>query len=101
MTRRTPDVRARRTGLGVVARPNPAPDEPPHDQRKFSFELMHNVNHTMTGMNDEITNRPRSGKPRNGGGGQTLSPRDILAILTIIALACVGGYFVLIKLAKG
>ncbi len=52
----------------------------------------------MTGMNDEITNRPRSGKPRNGGGGQTLSPRDILVILTIIALACVGGYFLLMKL---
>jgi hypothetical protein len=49
-------------------------------------------------MNDETANRSRSGKPRNGGGGQTLSPRDILVILTIIALACVGGYFVLIKL---
>jgi hypothetical protein len=49
-------------------------------------------------MPDEITNRSRSGKPRNGDGGRTLSPRDILVILTTIALACVGGYFVLIKL---
>jgi hypothetical protein len=49
-------------------------------------------------MNDETANRSRSGKPRNGGGGQTLSPRDILVILTIIALVCVGGYFLLMKL---
>jgi hypothetical protein len=51
----------------------------------------------MTGMNGETTNRSRSAKPRNGGG-PTLSPRDILVILTIIALACAGGYFLLMKL---
>ncbi len=49
-------------------------------------------------MPDEITNRLRSGKSRNGAGEQALSPLTILAILAIIALACVGGYFVLIKL---
>jgi hypothetical protein len=49
-------------------------------------------------MNNETTNRSRSAKPCNGGGGQTLSPRDILVMLTIIALACVGGYFLLMKL---
>jgi hypothetical protein len=48
-------------------------------------------------MNDKIANRSRPAKPRNGVG-QTLSPRDILVILTIIALACVGGYFLLMKL---
>jgi hypothetical protein len=48
-------------------------------------------------MNDETTDRSQSAKPRSGGG-QTLSPRDILVILTIIALACVGGYFLLMKL---
>jgi hypothetical protein len=48
-------------------------------------------------MNDETTNRSQSAKPRSGSG-QTLSPRDILVILTIIALACVGGYFLLMKL---
>jgi hypothetical protein len=49
-------------------------------------------------MNDEAGNRSRSGKPRNGGGEQTLSPLAIFVVLTIIALACVGGYFLLMKL---
>ena len=49
-------------------------------------------------MPDEITNRSRSAKPRNGAGEQTLSPLAILVVLTIIALACVGGYFLLMKL---
>jgi hypothetical protein len=49
-------------------------------------------------MPDESTNRSRSGEPRNGDGAQMLSPRDILAILTIIVLVCVGGYFLLMKL---
>jgi len=39
-----------------------------------------------------------SAKSRKGGGGQTLSPRDILVILATIALVCVGGYFLLMKL---
>jgi len=49
-------------------------------------------------MNDEITNPSPSGKPRGGGGEQAPSPRAIMAFLAIIALACVGGYFLLMKL---
>ena len=49
-------------------------------------------------MDDETGNRSRSGKPRNGGGEQAPSPRVIVAFLAIIALVCVGGYFLLIKL---
>jgi hypothetical protein len=49
-------------------------------------------------MDDETGNRSRSGKPRNGGGEQAPSPRAIVAFLAIIALVCVGGYFLLIKL---
>jgi hypothetical protein len=49
-------------------------------------------------MNDEIANRPRPAEPGNTGREQTLSPRAILVILTIIALVCVGGYFLLMKL---
>jgi hypothetical protein len=49
-------------------------------------------------MNDETANRSRSGEPRNGDGEQTLSARDIFVVLTILALACVGGYFLLMKL---
>jgi hypothetical protein len=49
-------------------------------------------------MNNETGNRSRSGKPRNGGGEQTLSPLAIFVVLTTIALACVGGYFLLMKL---
>jgi len=49
-------------------------------------------------MNDEIPNRSQSDKPRNGGGERTLSPLAILVVLTIIALVCVGGYFLLMKL---
>jgi hypothetical protein len=52
----------------------------------------------MKRMNDEITSRSRSAKPRNGGEEQTLSPIAILVILVTIALACVGGYFLLMKL---
>jgi hypothetical protein len=49
-------------------------------------------------MNNEVGNQFRSDKPRNGGSEQTLSARDILVILTILALVCVGGYFLLMKL---
>jgi hypothetical protein len=49
-------------------------------------------------VNDETASRSRSGKPRHGGGEQTLSTRDILVVLAIIALACVGGYFLPMKL---
>jgi hypothetical protein len=49
-------------------------------------------------MNDEIDSRSQSAKPRNGTGEQTLSPLAILVILAIIALVCVGGYFLLMKL---
>jgi hypothetical protein len=48
-------------------------------------------------MPDEIPNRSQSGKPGDDGE-QTLSPPAILAILVIIALVCVGGYFLLMKL---
>ena len=49
-------------------------------------------------MNDETTNRSRSGKPRDGAGEQPLSPLAILVILVTIGLVCVGGYFLLLKL---
>jgi len=49
-------------------------------------------------MNDEIGHRSRSGKPRNGGDEQTMSPGAIFVVLAMIALACVGGYFLLMKL---
>jgi hypothetical protein len=49
-------------------------------------------------MNDESRNRSPSGNPRNGGGERTPSPLAIFVVLTIIALACVGGYFLLMKL---
>jgi hypothetical protein len=49
-------------------------------------------------MNDEPRNRSPSREPRNGGGEQTLSPLAVFVVLTIIALACVGGYFLLMKL---
>ena len=49
-------------------------------------------------MNDKITNRPRSRKPPNADSGETLSPRAILVILAAIALACIGGYFLLMEL---
>jgi hypothetical protein len=49
-------------------------------------------------MNDETGNRSRAGKPGNADSEQTLSTRDILVILAIVALVCVGGYFLLMKL---
>jgi hypothetical protein len=52
-------------------------------------------------MNDETGNRIPSGKPGSDGGeSETLSGRAILAILTLIALVCVGGYFFLLKMIE-
>ena len=48
-------------------------------------------------MNDETANRSQAGKP-NDDGEQALSPLAILVILVTIALVCVGGYFLLMKL---
>ena len=48
-------------------------------------------------MKDETGNRLRKGEPGNDGE-QTLSGREILMILAILALVCVGGYFLLMKL---
>jgi hypothetical protein len=36
--------------------------------------------------------------PNDSGGEETLSGRYILIVLTLVALACVGGYFFLLKL---
>lgn len=49
-------------------------------------------------MNKETSNRPRSPGPGNGDSEPTLSPQAILVILVAIALVCVGGYFLLMKL---
>ena len=57
-----------------------------------------NAQQGMPRMSDDIDSRSRSAKPRNGSGEQTLSPLAIFVILAIIALTCVGGYFLLMKL---
>jgi hypothetical protein len=49
-------------------------------------------------MPDEITNRSRLGKPDGDGSEQALSPLTIFVILVTLALVCVGGYFLLMKL---
>ncbi|HET7880058.1 MAG TPA: hypothetical protein VFL55_04170 [Acetobacteraceae bacterium] len=49
-------------------------------------------------MDDKTGNRFQSGDPGNNDGEQTLSGREILMILAVIALVCVGGYFFLMKL---
>jgi hypothetical protein len=58
-------------------------------------------------MNDASGNRRRSGKPpdrRGGGGGgggdEAPSGIAILAFLAAVALACVGGYFLVMKLIE-
>jgi hypothetical protein len=57
-------------------------------------------------MNDASGNRRRSGKPPDrggrGGGGSGGAPSGtaILAFLTAVALACVGGYFLVMKLIE-
>jgi hypothetical protein len=58
---------------------------------------VHNRDWTVQ-MPDENTNRSRSAKPSDGDGEETLSPLAILVILVTIALVCVGGYFLLMKL---
>jgi len=50
-------------------------------------------------MNIESGNPSPSGAPRDGGGGDDWLPDSfVLVILAVIALACVGGYFLLMKL---
>ena len=55
-------------------------------------------------MNDASGNRRRSGKPPDrgggGGGGEAPSGIAILAFLAAVALACVGGYFLVMKLIE-
>jgi len=48
-------------------------------------------------MNDEKGDKIQSGEPGNAES-ETLSGRAILAILTLIALVCAGGYFFLLKM---
>jgi len=49
-------------------------------------------------MNDGPGDRSGPNKPPNSGDDQTLSPRAVFVVLALIALACVGGYFLLMKL---
>ena len=51
-------------------------------------------------MNDESGNRSPLGVPRNHGGGDDRAPssRAVLAFFAILAVMCVGGYFLLMKL---
>ena len=50
-------------------------------------------------MNDESDIGPPSGKPRNNGHGDPApSGVAVLAFFVVIAVACVGGYFLLMKL---
>jgi hypothetical protein len=58
-------------------------------------------------MNDASGNRRRSRKPPDGGGGgagggggRAPSGIAIMAFLTAVALACVGGYFLVMKLIE-
>jgi hypothetical protein len=50
-------------------------------------------------MNDESANRWPPGKPRNNGGGDPApSGFAILLFFAAVSVACVGGYFLLMKL---
>ena len=50
-------------------------------------------------MNDESDIRSRSGRPQNDGRGDPApSGVAVLAFFLVIAVACVGGYFLLMKL---
>lgn len=72
----SPDVRA----------PLATPRDAPHCTRLAPY------------MPDELTDQSQSGKPSNGGGEPTLSPLAVFVVLALIALTCVGGYFLLMKL---
>jgi hypothetical protein len=48
-------------------------------------------------MDDKKGDRIQSREPGNGDS-ETLSGRAILAILTLVALTCVGGYFFILKM---
>jgi len=50
-------------------------------------------------MNDDSDIRSRSGRPRNSGRGDP-APSGVafMAFFVVVAVACVGGYFLLMKL---
>jgi hypothetical protein len=50
-------------------------------------------------MGSDVDNQSRSDGGRDAGDdGRTLSGREILFVMTLIALAVVGGYFLIMKL---
>jgi hypothetical protein len=50
-------------------------------------------------MRNDVDHQSRSDPPRGeDDGGKTLSGREILFVMTLIALAVVGGYFFLMKM---
>ncbi len=49
-------------------------------------------------MNDDTGDGLPSGKPPDGDGERTLSGREILAVLALVALAVAGGYFFVMKM---
>jgi hypothetical protein len=50
-------------------------------------------------MGSDVDNQSRSDGRRDAGNeGQTLSGREILFVMALIALAVVGGYFLIMKL---
>ena len=49
-------------------------------------------------MNDKTGSHRPFRKPPNDDSDQPLSPLAIVVVLTLIGLACMGGYFLLMKL---
>lgn len=49
-------------------------------------------------MNDEARKPPRPRQPKNGGEDQELSGFGVLLIFVVLAVVCVAGYFLLMKL---
>jgi hypothetical protein len=67
----------------VPRRTRPAPKE--HDEENTAMGTR------------RWTTKPAT-NPGAADNGETLSGREILAILTVLALVCAGGYFLLMKL---
>jgi hypothetical protein len=49
-------------------------------------------------MNDDTGRKSQPGRPEDGDGGQTMTGREILFVLMLVALAIGGGYFFLMKM---
>jgi hypothetical protein len=98
--RRTDDTRAPAHGADPVARAKAIAVVERWKKQLAAGQDLERTGEPST--NESSRNRSASGKPRDKGrgGDQGLSDVGVLINLAVLALVCVGGYFLLMKLIE-